>query len=76
MPFDRPDMLLGLTLLAGRLDTENIGRTQISPENVQVTEIGSNLVWERDGVREVVNDWLDGPDEPAEEPVGDPTAQP
>ncbi len=72
MPFDRPDMLLGLTLLAGRLDSDNIGRTQISPENVQVTEIGSNLVWEREGVRDVVNDWLDGPDEPA----GDPAAQP
>jgi LCP family protein required for cell wall assembly len=76
MPFDRPDMLLGLTLLAGRLDADNIERTQISPENVQVTEIGSNLVWEREGVRDVVNDWLDGPDEPAEEPGGDPTAQP
>jgi LCP family protein required for cell wall assembly len=72
MPFDRPDMLLGLTLLAGRLDTENIGRTQISPENVPVTEIGSNLVWERDGVRDVVNDWLDGPDEPAGEPAAQP----
>jgi LCP family protein required for cell wall assembly len=76
MPFDRPDMLLGLTLLAGRLDAENIGRTQISPENVQVTEIGSNLVWEREGVRRVVNDWLDGPDAPDEEPAGEPAAQP
>jgi LCP family protein required for cell wall assembly len=76
MPFDRPDMLLGLTLLAGRLDADNIERTQISPERVQVTEIGTNLVWERDGVRDVVNDWLDGPEAPAEEPAGEPAAQP
>jgi LCP family protein required for cell wall assembly len=75
MPFDRPDMLLGMALLAGRIDADRIGRTQLSPENAGVTEIGSNLVWERDGVRNVVNDWLDGPDEP-DEPASEPAAQP
>jgi LCP family protein required for cell wall assembly len=65
MPFARPDVLSGLALLASRLDADSVGRVQISPENVPVTEIGSNLIWESQGVRAQVDTWLRRPSPPA-----------
>lgn len=61
MPFDRPDTLLGLMLLGGRLDSESIGRIQISPDNVGMIELGSNLVWDESGISAVVDQWLRPP---------------
>jgi LCP family protein required for cell wall assembly len=61
MPFDRPDMLLGLALLASGLDTESIGQVRISPEFVGFTEIGSNLVWDEAGVQAQVRRWMQPP---------------
>lgn len=61
MPFDRPDMLAGLVLLASGLHPDAIGQVQISPETVPAYfEIGSNLIWDPDGVREVVRQWRRG----------------
>ncbi len=58
MPFDRPDMLFGLTLLASDVSPERIERLRITPETVAVTEIGSNLVWEEASLQQQVDRWL------------------
>lgn len=55
LPIDRPDMLAGLLVLAGKLKTNSTGRIALTPETVPVTEVGSNLIWESEGIREQVN---------------------
>jgi hypothetical protein len=65
MPFDRPDNLLALTILAGGLDSDSIGRLQISPETVNLQqEIGTNLVWDPASVSALVSEWTLPPDPP------------
>jgi LCP family protein required for cell wall assembly len=65
MPFDRPDNLLALTILAGGLDSDSIGRLQISPETVTLQqEIGTNLVWDPASVSALVSEWTLPPDPP------------
>jgi LCP family protein required for cell wall assembly len=69
MPFDRPDMLLGLALLASGLNSDSIGRVQISPEFVEVFENPStgNLTWDSADVRAQVDTWMRRPQPPAPE---------
>ncbi len=63
LPFDRPDALLALAYLGSGLAPDNIHRVQISPENVGFTEVGTNLIWEQEGVRAQVDNWLNPPAE-------------
>jgi LCP family protein required for cell wall assembly len=69
MPFDRPDMLLGLALLASGLNSDSIGRVQISPDTVAVNEdpMTGNLTWNSDDVRAQVDSWMRRPQPPAPE---------
>ncbi len=67
MPVARPDVLLGLTLLAGGIDPDTINQVQISPAVVGYQEIGSNLVWDAAGVQAQVATWLTRPDERSEQ---------
>jgi LCP family protein required for cell wall assembly len=63
LPFDRPDALLALAYLGSGLAPDSIHRVQISPENVGVTEVGTNLIWDQAGVRAQVDNWLNPPAE-------------
>lgn len=67
VPIARPDVLLGLMLLSTSLDPDQINQVHISPETVAVTEIGSNLIWDADGVRQQVDRWLTRPSERTEQ---------
>lgn len=58
LPFDRPDVLLGLLWLANGLTSDDIVRVQINPDTVAVTEYGSDLVWDAAGVQQQVDAWL------------------
>lgn len=66
MPIDRLDVLLGLLSLAGGLDPDTMGQLRLSPEEVAVTEIGSNLIWDPAGVQAMVDRWMTRPSEAAE----------
>ncbi len=64
LPFGRLDMLAGLGWLASGLNPDEVGRIQISPETVpNYQEIGSDLLWDPEGVREVVGTFLTRPSE-------------
>lgn len=55
MPIDRPDVLLGLLVLASGLEPDAIGQIRISPETVVLqAEYGSNLVWDPAGIQDIV----------------------
>jgi LCP family protein required for cell wall assembly len=51
-PIDRPDVMMGLMLLASGLEPDAIGQISINPETVPMTEIGSNLLWDQAGVHQ------------------------
>ncbi len=67
LPIARPDVLLGFMLLSINLDPDQINQVHISPETVAVTEIGTNLIWDSDGVWQQVDRWLTRPDERTEQ---------
>ena len=68
MPISRPDVLLGMLMLAGGVDPSNIGQYNLNPNSVGVTETGGgNLVWDTDGVRTQVNQLLARADEKTED---------
>lgn len=67
MPIDRPDVLLGMLLLAGGINPDEINQVRISPETVGLTEVGSNLIWDAEGVRAQVDQFLTRPSEAAEQ---------
>lgn len=69
LPIARPDVLLGLLALAGSVEPDAIGQVRISPETVDVTEIGSNLIWDPAGVQAQVDAFLTRPSEAAEQAV-------
>lgn len=58
MPIDRPDILLGLALLAVSLEPDEIQQVQINPDTVPVEEIGSNLIWDNTGIQEQVSRFM------------------
>jgi hypothetical protein len=51
LPFDRPDALFGLAWLASGLNPDELNRLQLSPETAGLSEDGSSLIWNSDGVR-------------------------
>lgn len=54
LPFDRPDVLLGILMLAARLDPSEIGQLRLSPDVVSMTETyGGNLLWDEQEVRQL-----------------------
>jgi polyisoprenyl-teichoic acid--peptidoglycan teichoic acid transferase len=54
LPVERLDVLLGLFQLS-RLDPAQLGQFRISPESVpSYQEVGSDLYWDAEGVRELV----------------------
>lgn len=68
MPIDRPDVLLGMMLLAARVDPSEIGQLRLSPEVVPSQEVaGGNLLWDDEGVRTLVGQWLTRVDERSED---------
>jgi LCP family protein required for cell wall assembly len=69
MPFARPDVLLGLTIVASGISPDAIGRLQISPDTVVLLqEVGSNLVWDEQSVGGMVEEWLRPPETPEPAP--------
>jgi polyisoprenyl-teichoic acid--peptidoglycan teichoic acid transferase len=67
LPFARPDALIGLGWLASGLDPDAIGRYAISPQSVpNFREEGSDLIWDPEGVRAAVAEFLAPPNEAAE----------
>jgi LCP family protein required for cell wall assembly len=68
LPFARLDALLSLGWIATGLDPNLIGRHAISPQTVpNYREEGSDFIWDAEGVRAVVREWLAPPDETAEQ---------
>lgn len=65
MPIDRVDVLAGLVVLASGLEPDAIRQVRISPETVVVTEVGSNLIWDAEGVQAQVDAMLEPPERPA-----------
>lgn len=61
MPVDRLDILAGLMVLASGLTPDSLQQVHINPETVFVTEIGSNLVWDVEGVHAQVDQMLKHP---------------
>lgn len=51
LPIARVDMLIGMIALAARLEADRIGHLLLRPPEVDVTEVGSNLIWDGAGVR-------------------------
>jgi LCP family protein required for cell wall assembly len=67
MPFDRPDVLLGILMLAARLDPSEIGQLRLSPDVVSMTEtFGGNLLWDEQEVRQLSARLLSKPQAEAE----------
>ncbi len=67
LPIARFDVLLAGMLLAGGVAPDDIAQLRITPETVAVTENGSNLIWDPDGIRAIVDQFVSPPDEAAEE---------
>jgi polyisoprenyl-teichoic acid--peptidoglycan teichoic acid transferase len=55
MPLDRVDMLVGLLVLAKGLEPDQIGQLRITPQEVDVVEEGTNLLWDSFGVRALLD---------------------
>lgn len=59
LPVARPDVLLGLGLLAARLDTEQIYQFRLSPETApSVVETGSDLIWDNREVQALLDQFF------------------
>jgi LCP family protein required for cell wall assembly len=67
LPIDRIDTLAGLAWLASGLSPDQIGQTSLSPETApNYREEGSDLIWDPNDVRAVVDAFLTRPSEAAE----------
>jgi LCP family protein required for cell wall assembly len=66
MPIDRPDVLLGLLGLAGGVSPDEIGTLSLNPETVGVSEVGSNLIWDPNGVQALIDRFFTPPSEASE----------
>jgi LCP family protein required for cell wall assembly len=67
LPIARPDTLAALTWLASGLSPDQIGQTRLSPETApNYREEGSDLIWEPNDVRAVVDAFLTRPSEASE----------
>jgi polyisoprenyl-teichoic acid--peptidoglycan teichoic acid transferase len=67
LPIARPDMLLGLAWLANGFDPAEMGQVRLSPETApNYREEGSDLLWDPNDVRSVVDGFLTRPNEASE----------
>jgi LCP family protein required for cell wall assembly len=67
LPIARPDMLLGLAWLGSGLNPDELGQTRLSPETApNYREEGSDLIWDANDIRAVVDGFLTRPSEASE----------
>ena len=64
LPIARPDMLLGLAWLGSGLNPDELGQTRLSPATApNYREEGSDLIWDANDIRAVVDAFLKRPSE-------------
>lgn len=62
LPLSRLDMVLGLGWIVTGIDPEAIGQYRLAPDTApNFREIGSDIIWDPDDIREVVRDFLATP---------------
>jgi LCP family protein required for cell wall assembly len=67
LPIARPDVLAGLAWLGSRLNPDELGQVRLSPESApNYREEGSDLIWDPNDVRAVVDAFLTQPGEASE----------
>jgi hypothetical protein len=67
LPIARPDVLLGLAWLGSGLNPDELGQIGLSPATApNYREEGSDLIWEANDVRAVVDSFLTRPSEASE----------
>ncbi|HJZ49913.1 MAG TPA: LCP family protein [Roseiflexaceae bacterium] len=67
LPIARPDVLLGLAWLGSGLNPDELGQLALSPETApNYREEGSDLIWDPNDVRAVVDAFLTRPSEASE----------
>jgi LCP family protein required for cell wall assembly len=67
LPIARPDVLLGMAWLGSGLNPDELGQTRLSPETApNYHEEGSDLIWDSNDIRAVVDSFLTRPSEASE----------
>jgi polyisoprenyl-teichoic acid--peptidoglycan teichoic acid transferase len=67
LPIARPDVLLGLAWLGSGLNPDELGQLRLSPDTApNYREEGSDLIWDPNDVRAVVDSFLTRPSEASE----------
>ncbi len=67
LPIARPDVLLGLAWLGSGLNPDELGQTRLSPDTApNYREEGSDLIWDPNDIRAVVDSFLTRPSEAVE----------
>jgi LCP family protein required for cell wall assembly len=67
LPIARPDVLLGLAWLGSGLNPDELGQLRLSPDTApNYREEGSDLIWDPNDVRAVVDSFLMRPSEASE----------
>ncbi|HEU5098635.1 MAG TPA: LCP family protein, partial [Roseiflexaceae bacterium] len=67
LPIARPDVLIGLAWLGSGLNPDELGQLRLSPETApNYREEGSDLIWDPNDIRAVVDQYLTRPSETSE----------